>query len=113
MQIYTYSPPKIKDSTILVNVLDQQGDVVCRFKRNYKNILTRIVSYIWNFDWYVQVDVYSNDRDIVYQCIKKTKWLGKPTYKVINCLTKEEYEVSYISWQKVAPEFRITDNLKI
>lgn len=111
MQKYTYSPPKIKDSTKLVDVIDQHGNVVCKFKRNYINILTRMATYVWNIDWNVQIDVYSNDRNIVYQCIKNTKWLGKPTYKVINCLTSEEYEVSYITWQKVVPEFRIINNL--
>lgn len=111
MQQYTYKPPKFKPSVKLIDVFDQQGNVVCKFKRTYKNILTRIVTYIWDIDWHVRFDVYNNDGKIVYQCIKKTKWFGRPTYKVMNCVTNEEYEVSYISWQKVAPKFLITNNL--
>ncbi|PGX91148.1 hypothetical protein COE15_25445 [Bacillus cereus] len=107
MKKYTYLPPKVKDSTKSVDVIDEAGNKAFTFKRNYKNILTKIATYIWNIDWNVQIDVYSNDRDIVYQCIKNTKWLGKPTYKVINYLTGEEYEVSYISWQVVSPELLI------
>ncbi|WP_422109760.1 tubby C-terminal domain-like protein, partial [Bacillus pseudomycoides] len=33
MQKYTYSPPKIKDSTKLVDVIDQHGNVVLVRKR--------------------------------------------------------------------------------
>ncbi|MBS4212804.1 tubby C-terminal domain-like protein [Neobacillus rhizophilus] len=107
MQKYTYSPPKIKDSTKLVDVLNQHGNVVCRFKRTYKSNLTRIVSYIWNIDWHVQIDVYSNDRDLVYQCKKTTKWVGHPYYQVFNCKTNEVFQITYKTWQKIAPEFLI------
>ncbi|MEK0224527.1 tubby C-terminal domain-like protein [Bacillus proteolyticus] len=106
MKKYTYLPPKVKHSTKLVDVIDEAGNKIFTFKRNYKNILTRMTTYVWDIDWNVQIDVYSNDRNIVYQCIKN-KWLGKPTYKVINCLTSEEYEVSYISWQVISPELLI------
>lgn len=107
MRKYTYLPPKVKDSTKSVDVIDEYGNKVFTFKRKYKNILTRIATYVWNIDWNVQIDVYSNNKDIVYQCIKNTKCLGKPTYKVINYLTSEEYEVSYISWQVISPELLI------
>ncbi|MED0982227.1 hypothetical protein [Bacillus paramycoides] len=106
MKKYTYLPPKVKHSTKLVDVMDESENKVFTFKRNYKNILTKITTYVWNIDWNVQINVYSNDRDIVYQC-KNTKWLGKPTYKVINCLTSEEYEISYISWQTISPKLLI------
>lgn len=36
MQKYTYSPPKIKDSTKLIDVIDEQGNVRFKFKRTYK-----------------------------------------------------------------------------
>jgi hypothetical protein len=108
MQKYTYLPPKIKHSTKLVDVLDQRGNVVCSFKRNYKSTLTRIVSYIWDIDWHVQIDVYCNDSDIVYQCKKTTKWRGHPYYQVFNCKTDEVFQITYKTWQKIAPEFLIT-----
>ncbi|HDR8162169.1 tubby C-terminal domain-like protein [Bacillus thuringiensis] len=106
MKKYTYLPPKIKHSSKSVDVIDETGNKVFTFKRNYKNILTRMTTYAWDIDWNVQIDVYSNDGGIIYQC-KKTKWLGNPKYKVINCLTSEEYEVSYISRQTISPKLLI------
>jgi len=105
---YTYSPPKIKNSTKLVDVFDQYGNGVSRFKRNYKNTLTRIISYIWNIDWHVQIDVYSCDGDLVYQCKKTTKWWGSGYYQVFNCKTNEKFQIIYKTWQKIAPELHIT-----
>ncbi|WP_442752314.1 tubby C-terminal domain-like protein, partial [Bacillus toyonensis] len=54
MKKYTYLPPKVKVSTKLVDVIDEAGNKVFTFKRNYKNILTRMTTYIWNIDWNVQ-----------------------------------------------------------
>ncbi|WP_163099957.1 hypothetical protein [Peribacillus alkalitolerans] len=110
MQKYTYAPPMLKPSIKMIDVIDDQGNVVCNFKRTYKNFMTKIGNYIFDIDWSTQIDVYTNDRDIVYQCKKLSPWFGKPSYIVINCKTNEDYKVSYKSWQKVAPEFRITNN---
>ncbi|WP_108669183.1 hypothetical protein [Peribacillus acanthi] len=110
MQKYTYSPPMLKPSIKMIDVYDEQGNVVCKFKRTYKNLITRIGNYLFDIDWSAQFDVYSKDIDIVYQCKKISPWFGKPKYIVINCKTYEEYHVRYQSWQKVAPEFTITGN---
>jgi hypothetical protein len=110
MQKLTYFPPKIKDSTKLIDVIDEQGNVKCKFKRTFKNFITRIVTYLCSFDWYVQFDVYSNKNDLVYQCKKISKWMGRPEYRVINCKTNEVFNVSYKSWQVIVPEFLITNN---
>lgn len=108
MQKYTYSPPKMKDSTKLIDLVDEQGDVICKFKRTYKNFLIRMITYLRSFDWYAQIDVYSNDGELIYICKKTTKWVGHPYYQVINCKTNEVFHINYKSWQKIAPKFIIT-----
>lgn len=108
MHKYNYSPPKIKISTKLVDVLDEQGNVRCRFRRKYKNLLVRMINLWESFDWYAQVDVFSAEGELLYYCKKTSKWLGRPFYQVFNCKTNEVYHVTYTSWQKVAPEFVIT-----
>lgn len=45
MQSYIYYPVKIKDSTKLIDVLDEKGNVRCRFKRTYKSFLVRLLTY--------------------------------------------------------------------
>ncbi|SFA71014.1 MULTISPECIES: hypothetical protein [unclassified Bacillus (in: firmicutes)] len=110
MKKYTYLPPRFKPSSKIVDVIDAQGNVVCKFKRTYKNFLTRLVYYVTNIDWYVQIDVISNDRDIVYQCQKTTKLVGRPEYQVINCMTNEMFQVCQKSWQNIVPEFHIKYN---
>ncbi|WP_458415375.1 hypothetical protein ACNQFZ_12100 [Schinkia sp. CFF1] len=108
MQKYTYSPPKIKDSTKLIDVMDEQGNVKCRFKRTYKNLLVRLINYLGSFDWYTQIDVYSNNGELIYHCKKTAKWVGHPYYHIFNCKTNEIFQVTYKTWQKIAPEFLIT-----
>jgi hypothetical protein len=109
MQKFTYSQPKIKDSTKLIDVIDEQGNVKCKFKRTYKNFIVRMVNYWRSFDWFAQIDVFSYDEELVYQCKKTTKWLGRPYYQVINCKTNEVFQITYKSWLKIAPEFLITN----
>ena len=108
MQKYTYSPPKVKDSTKLIEVVDEQGNVICKFKRTYKNFFVRMVTYLQSFDWYAQIDVYSNKGELVYKCKKTAKWVGNPYYQVINCKTNEVSHITYKTWQNIAPEFLIT-----
>ena len=107
MQKYTYSPPKVKDSAKLIDVVDEQGSVKCKFKRTYKNSLVRWIAYLGSFDWYAQIDVYSNEGELVYTCKKTTKWVGYPYYQVINYQTNETFQITYKSWQKITPEFDI------
>lgn len=108
MQKYTYSPPKIKDSVKLINVIDEQQNVRFKFKRTYKNLLVRLINYWWSFDWFTQVDVYSNDGELVYQCKKTTKWVGHPYFQVLNLTTNEVFQITYKNWLKIAPEYLIT-----
>ena len=108
MQKYNYSPPKIKDSTRIIDVMDEQGNVKCRFKRTYKNPLVRLINYWQTFDWYTQINVYSNDGELIYYCKKNSKWVGHPSYDVFNCKTNEVYKVTYTTLLNIAPEFLIT-----
>ncbi|WP_442951122.1 tubby C-terminal domain-like protein [Paenibacillus sp. 481] len=50
MNKYSYSPPKIKTSTKLTNVLSSEGQVVCSFRRNYSNLTTRIADCFLDFN---------------------------------------------------------------
>jgi hypothetical protein len=111
MKKYNYSPPKMKSSTKLIDVMDEQGNVICRFKRTYKNLLVRLTNYWKGFDWYTRIDVYSNDGELIYYCKKTTKWVGHGYYQVFNCKTNEVFQVTYKTWQNVVPEFLITSQL--
>lgn len=110
MQNYIYSPPKIKHSTKLIDVLDEQGNVTCKFKRTYKNFFVKLLTYWQNLDFHTRIDVYSNDGELVYYCKKSSKLTGHPSYEVINCKTNEVYEVTYTTFQNIAPEFLITND---
>ena len=108
MKIYNYSPPKMISSTKLIDVMDEQGHVICRFKRTYKNVLARLLNYWKALDWHTQIDVYSNDEELLYYCKKTTKWFDRGYYEVVNCKTDEVFRVTYKTWQNITPEFLIT-----
>jgi len=109
MRTYIYSPPKFKHSAKLVEVFDEQEAVVFKYRRTFNSVFARFAVWIWDIDWHVQFVAYLKDGDPIYRCAKNAKWFGRPTYRVTNCQTGEEYEVSYRSWQKVVPEFRIAN----
>ena len=92
MRKYSYAPPKLKDSTKIIEVIDEKGNVVCKFKRTYNNFIAKFAAYLWSFDWNAQVDVYSIDGKRVYQCKKTTKWVGAPYYQVLNFKTNETFQ---------------------
>ena len=108
MQTYRYSPPKLKGSTKLIDVVDAQGHVQCRFQRIYKNPFVKLIYYWQNFDWYTQINVYANDGELIYFCKKNSKWVKHPSYDIVNCQTNEVYHVTYTSFLNIAPEFLIT-----
>ncbi|MDQ0226784.1 tubby C-terminal domain-like protein [Metabacillus niabensis] len=109
MRMLTYSPPKLKPSTASTQVIDELGQVVCTFKRSYKNIWFRIADVFLDHHYFVQVDVYSTNGELLYQGKKIPRW-GKTQYKVINCKTTERYHITYKSMQVVVPEFMISSN---
>jgi len=107
MQTYTYASPKIKDSTKLVEVLDERGHIVCAFKRVYKNICVRLLNYWQSFDWYTQIDVYDVDGIPIYTCKKHSKWFGHPSYELVHHETNERVHITYTS------RFNLTSELLI
>ncbi|MCM3493798.1 MULTISPECIES: hypothetical protein [Paenibacillus] len=108
MKIFSYNPPKLKPSTKRTKVKDEQGNVVCWFERVYPNVIAKMCNYVFGIDWSAQIQVYSADGHPVFQCNKKTPWLGRPEYSVQRSDTQDVFRVTYKSWQKVAPEFKVT-----
>lgn len=108
MKRYTYVPPKLKPSTKRIEVTDEEGNVVCTFQRVYPNAVARVCNYVFDIDWSARVNVYSTDGLPVIQCKKTTPWFGRPAYVVQHCNTQDTYRVTYTTWQKLAPEFKIT-----
>ena len=106
MQLFTYRPPKVKNSTKIINVSEGNGEIACSFKRTYKNTFVRLADFFLDNDYFVQFDVFTVNRKVMYQGNKIPKW-GKTQYKVINLHTQEEYQISYVSWQTISPEFLI------
>lgn len=106
MQSFIYHPPKVKNSTKLVSVLDSNGKTVCSFKRTYKNIFVRLADFFLNHNYFVQFDVFAENGKMKFKGNKKPRW-GKTQYIIIDIDNQEEYLVSYISWQKISPEFLI------
>lgn len=108
MKRYSYFPPKLKPSAKRIEVTDEDGNVVCTFQRVYSNAIARVCNYVFDIDWSARVNVYSADGQPVIQCQKKTPWFGKPEYVVQYCNTQDTCHVTYKTWQKLAPEFKIT-----
>jgi hypothetical protein len=105
---YTYVPPKLKPSTKRIEVTDEEGKVACTFQRVYPNYIAKLCDYVFSIDWSAQVNVYSTDDLLVFQCKKMTPWFGRPEYIIQRCTAAEEtYRVTYTTWQKLAPEFKV------
>jgi len=108
MKTFYYTPPKLKASTQRIEVKDEQGNVCCTFRRVYPNALVKWGNVIFDIDWSASVEVYSSEGQPIFQCSKKTPWIGKPEYFVQNNCTQDTFRVTYTTWQKVAPEFKVT-----
>ncbi|MBT2293687.1 hypothetical protein J7E73_32265 [Paenibacillus albidus] len=108
MKSYSYNPPKLKPSTKRIEVTDEEGNVACTFQRVYPNSVVKVCNYMFDIDWSAQVNVYSTDGHLVFQCKKTAPWLGRPEYIVQRCNTKDFFRVTYTTWQTLAPEFKIT-----
>ncbi|KAB7672227.1 hypothetical protein [Bacillus sp. B1-b2] len=106
MKVYTYKPPKVKSSTKSSNVVNEKGEIVCSFKRTFKYKWNRIADLFLENNYFVQYDIYSVDGSLLYQGTKIPRW-GKTQYKIIHTATKEEFHITYLSWQTVSPEMQI------
>ncbi|WP_246880149.1 hypothetical protein [Bacillus suaedae] len=103
---YSYKPPKVKASTKLVDVIDENEEFVCNFKRSYKNPFIRLADFFLDHNFFVQIDVFTENGKLKYQGKKIPRW-GKTQYKIVNYDTQEEYHISYVSWQTINPELLI------
>ncbi|MCM3180866.1 hypothetical protein [Cytobacillus horneckiae] len=109
MKKYVYNAPKIKVSTKLVDIINNDKEVVGTFKREYKNILYQIIdSTVFKGDGFVQYNSYSTEGKLNYKVIKRLKMIKQSDY-LINCYKGEEkvYTVTYQTLQDIAPEFLI------
>ncbi|WDM23042.1 tubby C-terminal domain-like protein [Paenibacillus polymyxa] len=108
MRVFFYNPPKLKPSTKRIEVKDEQENVVCTFRRVYPNTLVKWCNFIFDFDWIARVEVISAEGHSIFQCTKKTPWFGRPEYFVNHNKTQDAYHITYTTWQKIAPEFKVT-----
>lgn len=108
LKSYSYNPPKLKPSSKPVEVTNEEGEVVCTLKRSYPNLAAKVCVFIFDIDWSAQVEVFSREGQPVFQCKKRSLWFGRPEYIIQRCNTEEVFHVTYLTWQKVAPEFKIT-----
>jgi glycerol-3-phosphate cytidylyltransferase-like family protein len=109
MKKYVYNAPKVKLSTQVVDVLDDNEKVVVRFNRVYKNIFYKIVDFIaFKCDGFVQYDSYSPEGTLLYQAIKRLKMVKASDY-VITCYNEQnkEYKVTLQTVQTLAPDFLV------
>lgn len=107
MKVYTYAPPKLKASAKRIIVRDETGAMACSFQRVYANKVVQAGNYLFDIDWSAQVDAYSPDGRLLFQCRKTTPWLGRPRFAVHRCDSLDSYPVTFTSWQKLAPSFEI------
>lgn len=105
MKTYTYLAPKIKLSTKLVEVLDEYGKSVCKFKRSYKNSVIRIANFLLGNDFFVQYHIFSNNEEWSYSGRKIPKW-SRAHYLIKNHKTSQEFYISY-SNGPIAPDLLV------
>ncbi|EJR93979.1 hypothetical protein IKM_05849 [Bacillus mycoides] len=108
MKRFVYKAPKIKTSTKLVDVRNEEDEVVVRFKRSYKNIFMRFIdSFFLEGSSFVQFDTYSVGGELNYRGMKKISKIGITEYLIENCKDNSTYHVTYTSLQIIAPELLI------
>lgn len=105
---YVYKAPKIKTSSKLVDVKNEENEVVVKFNRSYKNIFIRFIdSFFLEGSSFVQFDTYSVSGELNYRGMKKISKIGKTEYYIENYKDNSKYHITYTSLQIVAPELLI------
>ncbi|QPQ35453.1 MULTISPECIES: tubby C-terminal domain-like protein [unclassified Lysinibacillus] len=113
MRTFTYKQPAAIESTNVVQIVDEEGQVSSNVQRIYSNGLKKVFDRMMDYRYFVQFDVRAQDGQRLFTC-KKISRRGRVHFKGKDILTGKDYMIAYDGWQIMIPDLIITDgHLKI
>ncbi|MFJ7839273.1 hypothetical protein ACIQXG_07325 [Lysinibacillus sphaericus] len=108
MRIFTYKQPVTIESTKVVQIVNEEGNVSSTVQRIYSNGLKKAFDRTMDYRYFVQFDVSTVDGQRLFSC-KKVSRRGRVHFKGKDFVTGKDYMIAYDGWQIMIPDLIITD----
>lgn len=108
LKTFTYTQPAAIESTEIVKVLNEKGEVSSTVQRVYSNALKKIFDRTMDYRYFVRFDVSDIDGRPLFTC-KKVSRRGRVYFKGKDIVTGKDYMIAYDGWKIMIPDLLITD----
>ncbi|MFJ7662500.1 hypothetical protein ACIQXW_08870 [Lysinibacillus sp. NPDC097162] len=108
MRTFTYKQPASIESTELVQIMNEEGNISSNVQRIYSNGLKKAFDRMMDYRYFVQFDVSAVDGQRLFTC-KKISRRGRVHFKGKDIVTGKDYMIAYDGWQIMIPDLIITD----
>lgn len=111
MKIYTYKQPAAIESTELVAIVNEAGEVSSTVQRVYSNGLKKVFDRTMDYRYFVRFDVSDVAGQALFTC-KKMSRRGRVHFRGKDFVTGKDYMIAYDGWQIMIPDLIITDGVQ-
>ncbi|MFJ7369533.1 hypothetical protein ACIQVU_08845 [Lysinibacillus sp. NPDC098008] len=108
MKIYTYKQPAAIESTEVIAILNEAGQVSSTVQRVYSNALKKAFDRTMDYRYFVRFDVKDRQEQPLFTCKKVTR-RGRVHFQGKDFVTGKDYTIAYDGWQIMIPDLLITD----
>ncbi|MEI4770662.1 hypothetical protein WAX74_13585 [Psychrobacillus sp. FJAT-51614] len=108
MQKYTYKHPNAIDTTTVIAVYNDTGEITHSFQRYYSNRLKKLLDKAMDYRYFLYYNVFDVEETLVFTC-KKISKKGRVYYEAIDHLQENKFIVAYDKWKELIPDLTITD----
>ncbi|KOY80513.1 hypothetical protein I6G82_08735 [Lysinibacillus macroides] len=108
MKTYTYKQPAAIESTEVIDILNEAGQVSSTVQRIYTNALKKAFDRTMDYRYFVRFDVKDIQGQPLFSCKKVTR-RGRVHFQGKDFVTGKNYTIAYDGWQIMIPDLLITD----
>lgn len=108
VKTYTYKQPPAIESTEVINIFNEAGEVSSTVQRVYTNALKKAFDRTMDYRYFVRFDVHDTKEQPLFTC-KKVSRRGRVHFRGKDLVTGKDYMIAYDGWQIMIPDLLITD----
>ncbi|GLC88880.1 tubby C-terminal domain-like protein [Lysinibacillus piscis] len=111
MKTFTYTQPMAIESTEVVSILNEAGEVTSTVQRVYSNALKKAFDRTMEYRYFVRYDTKDVSGQPLFTCKKMTR-RGRVYFQGKDWQTGKDYTIAYDGWKLMLPDLMITDGVQ-
>lgn len=108
MTLFTYTQPSAIQSDEIIDILNEQGETVLRYQREYSNRFKKIIDIYMDYRYFVHYKVYDLNEHCLFS-VKKMSRKNRIHFRAKDFALNKDYMIAYDGWKLMIPDLIITD----